>query len=680
VSHLTYHKAGFDGLFSWRRGKLTEVPLENQGLVLIRGANGSGKSSIFNAITLIQFGDGADKKGRFTKVASPDGCLGYVEVSRDSTHYRFEYRRTKRHAAFQIFEDGHDVTPKKERGGAHVAVPEILNLSLREFLTTIYVPQKSVHLLIHAEPKARRDFVAGLFGIDVFDTLIETATVLKSEIAGKVADTADLRSRLSALEDELKSLPKLDDLKAEDRSLRKTIDGFLDESKRLRHELTSVNREIEYAEDRQRLLKGVDGHEAGEVVSITNRLKTRRDRLRESIAVVRANKRVVEKRASIQVRLDKLPKDTNKIVNVQAARKLEAKYETLRAQLRTALRYDDKACSLCLQPIPRGHRKSLQSKLIDVESKLKSARKILEQAEAVEEVRGLRDSLRKQLKALQLDTDTDGTSVDELSVMYEKVTRKLERYEKLSDVFRRLARLPKTRPLKKLSRMSEHLEKRIEKLQKKISSLQTARGRASAALDQTEVKLDRVTTLRKKLKKFKVAQDDAEIVKAVHAAFVDKRVCCLNDVVAALADRLPHNLATLFTEPNMQFHLSCTDRAFTFDVERLRNQSKPKLGTIRYDVATFSGGEEARLSLGLQLTLREIGGRVTSNLLIIDEPDKYLDAAGREGFAAKLPDLRKSSDTVLLTGHGVGLSEGDLYDRLWDVSYAKGTSRLTFTR
>jgi len=682
---IIFESFGWDGYFTWRRGKLTWIQLEDQGLVQIKGGNGSGKSSIFNALAHVLYGQTPNKKAKGASIVAEGGCHGVINFRKEGgSKYRVEQRRKgKSSPSLKIYEDEVDVTPKKERyGELHNLVAEILGISFRQFINTVYIPQRSTHLLIHSQPAARRDFLAGLFGINTIDDVLSVVTARKKGLSESLQDLDSEEGKLSLLKEELDELPDVEELERNAAVLGKTL-------KKLRKELNEVVDEIADMEDELR-----DAREHAELSKVLGDVdlsalqadyKSAKNRLKKTQVQkgkAEAAKRFRDRKERLQKQLDDLDRpfmtsDTlrKEIVRLQ---KLHAKQETELRQTKKVLNVQGD-CPVCMQPVTEEYRDSLKNRRKHLAKGKKGLESDLDKHEDALQDAVVYEDLERKINDLGEDFELD-YDLDEVLAKEEGLTKKVKKLKTRANAAHELEELGEVRTVKRCKVILKKLDALKEKLEGKIDEVAKTLGRVEGDLDAVDAKRRAIKRMSKRVKRMSKSRDDAAILAALGEALGNRKTQWLNQAVDALGERLPYHLDVLFPEPGILFDLSCTARSFKFDVERYKNRRDSTKGQERYDVSCFSGGEEARLSLGLQLAIHDISATAATNLLILDEPDKHLDDEGKDGFATKLNELRGVKGTVLVTSHGPGLSESDLYDRALQVRIRKASSTLKVIR
>ena len=200
-----------------------EVDFDQQGLVLVDGPVGAGKSSVFDILTHVLYGvtakpdvNGPGIMNRYVtnKAGKPYGYRGVVEFENAGHAYRVEQLRSHTPqpnypslasgTGLLFTQDGVNINVKTNRSESldtQKLVAAKTGMSVREFYGGVYLAQGYTHDLVTGKPKARQEYLLRYFGIDLFDRMIPE---VKDRVAA-LAEDADLKAheaRLATLDAE----------------------------------------------------------------------------------------------------------------------------------------------------------------------------------------------------------------------------------------------------------------------------------------------------------------------------------------------------------------------------------------------------------------------------------------------------------------------------------------------
>ncbi len=200
-----------------------QVDFDRQGLVLVDGAVGSGKSSIFDLLTHILYGvtpkpevNGPAIMNRYivNKSGRPYGYRGVVEFENAGHSYRVEqlrghtpqpdYPSLASGTGLLLLQDGENINVKTNRSESldtQKLVAVKTGMSVREYYGGVYMCQGYTHDLVTGKPKARQEYLLRYFGIDLFDRMIPEVKE-RADVLARDADMGIYKARLDALDTE----------------------------------------------------------------------------------------------------------------------------------------------------------------------------------------------------------------------------------------------------------------------------------------------------------------------------------------------------------------------------------------------------------------------------------------------------------------------------------------------
>ena len=239
---------------------LTNIRLENfkkyvtfdleftQGLIGIIGKNGSGKSTIFEAILFALYGE-AKKRGnkeliRNANATTKDAVVVELEFEFESVSYKVirEFRGKALSANAKLYKNGElTTTGAKEVTNAIVALTK---MSKDAFMYTLFASQKELTSLSTLKNEDRKRMIRRLLGLEKIDfieeSLVERSRELKREIAAfdevllSAEDAKEKQTQIEtnktakkALIKEVESKTKeLEQIKLHEQKLKKELDEF----------------------------------------------------------------------------------------------------------------------------------------------------------------------------------------------------------------------------------------------------------------------------------------------------------------------------------------------------------------------------------------------------------------------------------------------------------------------
>jgi len=279
-----------------------DIPLSDQGSVLLTGVNGSGKSTPWYALTWILYANTPKglKYRDLINIHDPRNFWVRVDFELDGVPYAIETYRDHDllGTGYTIWRHGEDITPQGI-DNAKALIPELIDMNEQNFLSSVFLSQESTHILMEGKPAQRRDHVMWTFGLNVYKDLIDGAKSKLDAEKNEIQDVDRLEEELEDIKNQLKDLPtltlarkELEQMEGERETLRKEIKIF--EGRR-----ATLARKVSQVEIRDGLVDELRELDVEGTPTITDvaELQQETDRLSNQIAEVnnkleRANKAV----------------------------------------------------------------------------------------------------------------------------------------------------------------------------------------------------------------------------------------------------------------------------------------------------------------------------------------------------------------------------------------------------
>jgi exonuclease SbcC len=220
----------------------------DEGLVGIIGKNGSGKSTIFEAILFALYGEFKDRGYkeivRNANASTKDAVSVELEFEFDGMAYKAvrEFRGKALAANAKFYKKGELITSGAKEVTA--AVIKLTKMSKEAFLHTLFASQKELTSLSNSKPEDRKRMIRKLLGLEKIDyiekELIEKSRELKREIAAfaevllskeeKEAKSEQIKANEAikkTLNEELETQSKhIDALKLKAQEIKKELEVF----------------------------------------------------------------------------------------------------------------------------------------------------------------------------------------------------------------------------------------------------------------------------------------------------------------------------------------------------------------------------------------------------------------------------------------------------------------------
>ena len=235
-------------LENFKRYSSKEITFD-EGLVGIIGKNGSGKSTIFEAILFALYGE-LQNKGykeivRNANATTKDAVVVELDFEFDNTEYKIirEFRGKALSANAKLYKTGELITSGAKE--VSTSIIKLTSMNKEAFLSTLFASQKELTSLSSKKPEDRKKMIRKLLGLEKIDfiekDLIERSRELKREIATfaeVLLSEEELQSKTDQIKEKSdidKSLAKeaevkakeLDQVKLHELGIRKELDIFI---------------------------------------------------------------------------------------------------------------------------------------------------------------------------------------------------------------------------------------------------------------------------------------------------------------------------------------------------------------------------------------------------------------------------------------------------------------------
>lgn len=198
-------------LQNYRKHKDTFIEFPD-GLFGIVGTNGSGKTTIIEAIAYAVYGAHASKTGqeliKREQASADSDCKVELEFSLGSDSYRVirELRGSRQSAYAALY-----VNNRPEVEGVHPVTRYLskkIGMDYKSFFTSIFAKQKELDVLSELTPGERKKRILRLLGVDRIDTAIENVKHNKRESETKISAIKGTLQNIDELNSTVEDLKK----------------------------------------------------------------------------------------------------------------------------------------------------------------------------------------------------------------------------------------------------------------------------------------------------------------------------------------------------------------------------------------------------------------------------------------------------------------------------------------
>ncbi len=674
-----------------------------RGITVFVGHNGSGKSSVIDAITYALF-------GQHTRKASKNlvrrGCQGQSMVRLRFALNSKEYQATRSLSAsgaaafsqLELLSEGGKAVNKKLAGGERrqygestsAEVAKVLGLDYDKLRVAAVVQQGELVRIVEAQPKEFKELVNGLIGIDRLDSAFST---MKDVVAG-------FRDRLRnetgyGDEDMPKVQAQIEEATKRLTEEKRLASEYVEEKARLEEELRRLDREIEAMEplkDRaveaqakeKRLIRHV-AERRDQVAAEISRLERIAKEAKSALAVLQAKE---ENSARLQMVRDEI-EETQK--QIEASESQAGKLAGL-LECAGRIRITDGRCPVCNSAVTKinemfdsdhirkeiekvsGDKSKLQVERVNLkkeEQKLADDAKRIAQAEAF-------------LAGNSIRTPADVAAIErDLAPKKEAVSRLPKEIVKVDD------------PLAlAIDDASKSFAEEILSLREQAKSFSMARY--TAAKDERWKALQKLQEASAKLGAHQKAADDlASAIDSDKAALVrlgqaSEFVGVLERIRSQVYNRDGAVGMSLRSWALQTVSKKASEYAslFNIGISRVELAEKARDITItcygksgEVDMDSLSGGEKVAVALAVRLGIAYMMGSSKLDFVILDEPTTHLDEERRKALVRIVSDAFREgagplAQLVIIT-HDADIFEDSEVDAVFRFSMTSDGSQVT---
>src|SRR5919205_4232489 len=669
----------------------------NGGITIFVGHNGSGKSSIIDAITFALFGEHTRKSN---KNLVQRGCtsssvsLNFSIGSREYVAYRqLGSSGQSISAKFELISDAHnaasDVANKriiisgerKQFGESMSAeIAKILGMDYKKLRIAGIIQQGELNKIIETQPKEFKELLNGLIGIDRLDLAYRTMNDVINGFRER------LRDHNGGFDDkQIESIKKAIDKKVTDLYGAEQLLKYLkNQSDEINLKLLALEKEIEHIEPlilQTRELNTIEH-------ALIKYVNEKRDCV--SSDIIKLERIIKESRKSIQIVSEKEEIKINlqmvkaEIEDVQ--QKIihnEGESGRLKGLLECSktLEIKNGKCPVCSSPIVT------INKVFDLNHIQKEiAMKIDDQAKLVTE----RVKLKKEESYLEEKEKKLNAAENFLTTNCIASVHEIERLEQeLAQKKAGLSKLPKSvinvgeDPMQiVIDEFSKSLAEKIKEIREQVKDLKIQEY-TDAKLKRTRLSnqlLEINTKMGVTQRSIQEATETVDTSKRILAELEDasKYLSMIEKIRSSVFNRDGFVALSLRSWALKMISMKASDYAAMFNIGISRIDLKEKIRDIEVqcfgrqgeiDMDSLSGGEKVAVALALRLGIANIMGSNKLDFIILDEPTVHLDDERRKSLVKIISEAFKEgigpiSQTVIIT-HDAEIFEDSNVDTIY---------------
>ena len=631
-----------------------------KGITIFLGHNGSGKSSIIDAVTFSLFGKHTRKSNRNLVRRGANHAMAQMHFALNSKE--FEATRALNGSGLQSFSqlvlvsDGDKIVNKPIVGGERrqfgesmsVEIARVLGLNYEKLRVAGVVQQGELVRIVEAQPKEFKELLNGLIGIDRLDSAYET---MRNVIIGF---RERLRDEIGYTDEEV---PKVESLLGQKEKQLKEgsslLKEFEDERSLLEEKLAHLEKEIERMEpviQKTQELQNCEKLLVRHAVERRSHLSTEVNRMERVVTEAKNLLEVLKTKEEVQIRLKMIKAESEEIHS--KLEENEGIIGKLHGFLECAskLHIADGKCPVCNSTVTKINE-MYNVDHIQLEISRRSEEKYKLQVAKVELKKEEQELLEQDKKIVTAEKFLSNNSI-----LSENDLAPIE--EDLDSKKNYLAKLPPQiayvgdDPFKLvIDGISKTLAEEIIALRRKISGL--------SVQQYTDAKLER-TRLIQELQNASAKTGEYRRVLSDAQAAIDSAKHAIDQLRQAyeFAKMLERIRSVIFNRDGMVgislrswalgvisqkaseyaslFNIGISRIELTEEAREVAITCYGRQGEI--DMDSLSGGEKVAVALALRLSIAYMMGSNKLDFIILDEPTAHLDEERRRGLVRILSD------------------------------------------
>lgn len=626
-----------------------------KGITIFVGHNGSGKSSVIDAITFALFGE-------HTRKSNKNLVRRAAGASQAAVRMRFmlnakEYQATRSvsvagsstFSQLELLSEGGRPVNKKIAGGERrqygesmsAEVAKVLGLDYKKLRVAAVVQQGELVKIVEAQPREFKELLNGLIGIDRLDSAFST---MKDVISGF---RERLRAETGYSDEDMPRVQKLViDKKAELAQAESLLAEYEEEKKLLQERMARLDREIERLEPlilHARDLATKEEFLLRHLRERRSQLETEVAKMGRTVAEASSALAVVQGKGEVEARLRTAHA---KIEELQAGLvENEGQAGRLRGLLECAgrLQVTDGTCPVCGSHVKKVNEMFDTSHIHEEIEKKAREREDLQasRVELVKQERVLAEQDKKIAAAARFLADNSVGSESDVERMQEELATKKAQLAKLPQVMSRVddpltlavdgqsqslaVEITALREVVRGFSQSQYSNAKLEKtnLSDKLLDASRKAGSCQRAIDDARGAID---SAEKALAYLEQASGFVAMLETIRSHVYNRDGAVsdsLRSWVRATVSKKASEYASLFNIGISRVELAekARDIAIT---------CYGKSGEVEMD--SLSGGEKVAVALALRLGIAYVMGSGRLDFVILDEPTTHLDEERRKAL------------------------------------------------
>lgn len=635
-----------------------EVDLYNRGLTVIDGinndsqsfdSNGSGKSSILEAITYSLYGKTIRGLSGDDVVNRVKGKEMEVILSLEVDNKSYTVARRRKFSgrnSIELIQGLSDITPSSE-ANLNVFMEELLGMPFKVFISSIMYNDKSVKFAVSSNSELKAMFDS-ILQLDYLEDCLETTKTKLKDLESK---KANIETKMSSIASQLSTFEELE--KEEKIKYKRKLKEFQEAQESILEYIEELRKEKDYVEELLSQAKKSVSFKEADVKTLEKELSNL-----EAPELTNPKIKYDEELGEIDEVIDQMSHHIKKLRRTLKDFEDEIESETKRVKryeraLEEGMKVGDR-CTVCNSIITEenlswtNHETILS--LSNSRGKIHGAKLRISPIE--KDIEDLEEKLKK-LRKKQFEVQ-------------EKRDKELEQYKidlenlKNSEYSIKAKELEAERKeLVNLTKNLAELDKKSEVLKAKIKGKRSEYERYSErpVEDDSERYSVKITECKEQLEVGKTNIEN--LVKDIKALTFWKEAFGLNGIKSALLENI---IPFLNTQVNKYLSNLSEGTVVEFSNSKLLKSGKLSegftidvfVGERKVDYFSASGGERKRIDIAIVLAIQDLLAVRSSkgiNIVFMDEVFDALDITGAENVVSLLADMNKSKGSIFLITH-----------------------------
>jgi len=626
----------------------------DSGATVFVGDNGSGKSSIIDAITFSLFGEHTRKNNKGLIRRGANQGFARIEFSANGKNYQAIRKIDSKGTLTAQFAEDVDgkLIPiaegeRKQFGESMTKhVEETLGMDFEKLKIASIVQQGELNSIIKAKPKEFKELLNTIIGIDKLDTALASMRTVQREFRSTIQkkfgydDIQVVENKITEYQNESKNAhPRLEQLDVEKKEqelliskLEKQIQSDSTKESQLK-DLESRKKEWqEYAKD---VIKSIQ-NEVAEKEEIVNECKP--------CFALSKNKNEIESE------INKIQKELSIIESELSS--LEKKQVRLEEheELAEKLVLKDGKCPVCDSTVdhlkPLFQKKHIEDEIKEIEKKIEKLED--EKNEHEQNIDSLSDNLEESKKAETILSAYKIKNESQLDEIIAEIKMKVKQMQKIpltvnsgqlvevanldshaKTIYENIVSLEKSTKDFDQQEFLKNIESKDSSMTR-LTQINQEYGEISGNIKKAKIELEKLGSTLTELKHVKgyvtelehiqenVYNRDGPVGKSLRSWALE----IISQKASEYLEKLNTNIQRIsLSEKTRDVNISCYSRNTMLDIESL------------------SGGEQVSIALALRLGMSHLLGASNLNFMILDEPTAHLDSERRKSLVNVLSQL-----------------------------------------